>query len=84
MMIIQEGACNLSENNIVGTDRHSDSPSKCQVTLSSIIIILSHLLIVDVDPLSAKSRLFLVHPFRFPMLSSERMWGHGVVSPVIY
>lgn len=25
-----EGACDLSENNIVGTDRHSDTPSKCQ------------------------------------------------------
>ena len=84
MIIIQEGACDLSENNIVGTDRHSDSPSKCQVTLSSIIIIISHLLIVTADPLSAKSRLFLVHPFWFPMLSSERMWKHGVVSLVIY
>ena len=63
MMIIQEGACDLSENNIVGTDRHSDTPSKCQVNIISIIVIMSHLTIIDADPLSAKSLMFLVHPF---------------------
>ena len=45
---------------------------------------MSHLLIIDVDPLSAKSLMFLVHPFWLSMLSSQRMWKHGVVSPVIY
>ena len=33
MIIVQEGACDLSENNIVGTDRHSDTPRQCQVTI---------------------------------------------------
>ena len=35
------------------------------------------------DPLSAKSWLFLVHSFWLPMLSSQRMWKHGIVSFVL-
>ena len=57
MIIVQEGACDLSENNIVGTDRHSDTPKKCQVTILPLSFVSPHLLIliVDADPLSAKS-----------------------------
>ena len=64
--------------------RHAEAMSGYDLAII-ICLVSPHLLIliVDADPLSAKSWLFLVHPFWLPMLSSQRMWKHWIVSIVL-
>ena len=72
-----EGACDLSEHNIIDYDRHTETPEECQVMVFSFRN--EHLTSFSGD-LQGESAVFLVHSFLHPVLHPCSVWQERTVS----
>ena len=64
-----EGACDLSEYNIVDHNRYTDTPEQCQVV--TITAMFSPFLLLNLNSpgaLPSKPTVLLVHPLLHPVL----------------
>ena len=66
-----EGACDLSEDNIIDYDRHTETPEECQVI---VFFFRNEHLTSFLGDLQGESAVFLVHAFLHPVLHPCSVW----------